>query len=350
MLTNRLGNAVARKRRLTRFTSNANATHMGAAVSAGELPPWAQPSAEETVKVVWRDAAMGADDPEDREAAALRKKARRDTRARRRAAESLPGRERRSPRGASRSPRPDARGEKTPSPRKELLPPVESPTLSNEFAMQLITAGEHGNDGARMRLRSPKLPDEQVRRKGEHSDKENPPRTSPTKRRTPKHLPSPLELFELEPGREEKQRKREKKKKKKKKKKDDSWPRTSPTKHRSKHGPDGSESGETAKGGWGNTDRYKKPEHWKYENRATFGEYKEARGWDKESERKSAVAFLNCQAAKRSELSPVTPPPTGVLLVGDKALAVKLGKSVGFGDTDVLTYQVDHYMRRRRTD
>ena len=325
---------------------------MGAAASAGEVPPWARPKAEdERVSVVWRDEVV-ADDVEDRKAAALRKKARREERARRRHAESLPVGSSGSfvgkrSKGEIFAARREALGEKIPSPRKE-LPPVESPTLSNEFAMRLILTGERddGNDGgAAIRLRqrsSPKLPEERLRRKDKLSDreKENRPGTSPTKHRTPKHAPSLDEPFET--GHGEKHRKREKKK-------DQGRPRTSPTKHRSKHG---SESPDTAKGGWGNTDRYKKPEHWKLDNRPTFGEYKEAHGWNRESERKTASAFLKRQRAKGllnplDLLTPVTPPPMGVLLAGDKALAVKVGKSVGFGDTDVQTYHVDHHMRRR---
>jgi hypothetical protein len=112
--------------------------------------------------------------------------------------------------------------------------------------------------------------------------------------------------------------------------KSDQRPHTTPTKHRDKNRAgriDGQSAWQAAA-----ASRYKDPRMWRLQN-------KKARGWDNE-----AVTRRHSAAASTS--------PRSLLLVGDRALAVKVGKTVVFSDAanETQTFEATGNLRRRRSE
>ena len=105
---------------------------------------------------------------------------------------------------------------------------------------------------------------------------------------------------------------------------------TTPTKHRDKNRADridGQSAWQEAAVG-----RYKDPRMWRLQ-------HKKVHGWGNET-----VARRHSAAASAS--------PQSLLLVGDRALAVKVGKVVSFSDAanETLTFRATGNLRRRRSD
>jgi hypothetical protein len=263
------------------------AKSMGAGPSAGGLPGGAP-------AVVWRDDML-ADTAEDERAAAARKKARKEARAKRRVA--------------------------------------EEGCASGSFAAQRskdeILAKRHERVAPSLPLAEVTSPDSRRRSRSDSSGRRHERRRdSKVKKQGKENLP----VVSTSPNRAHH-------------KKDGRRPSTTPIKHRTKKRPE--ELDELPRT-WKNTSmsRYKDPQMWRLENRPTFGEFKKAHGWNEEqplSGRRTATGVGRRHSAST--------PPRSLLLSGDRALAVKVGKSVAFSDVgnETQTFEAAGAMRRRRS-
>ena len=119
--------------------------------------------------------------------------------------------------------------------------------------------------------------------------------------------------------------------------KTDHRPCSTPTKCRAKHGIDRRD----VQSDWkmACSSRYKDPRLWRVQNRPTYNEFKKSQGLENDmfTRRHSAAASIS---------------PQPLLLVGDRALAVKVGKTVAFSDAanETHTFEATGKLRRRRSD
>lgn len=118
--------------------------------------------------------------------------------------------------------------------------------------------------------------------------------------------------------------------------KTDRRPHTTPTKDRVKRGSDRSD----VQSDWkkASSTRYKDPRMWRLENRPTYSEFKKTRG-------------LENDMSTRRHSSAASTSPQSLLLVGDRALAVTVGKTVAFSEAanETQTFVATGALRRRRS-